>query len=130
MCGARTPRLILQQIALISLIAERPHFFKTVAMVHKKLSEVVNVTKRVAGSGEWGVVVAVQEDDRNMSNVSLIRAESDHRHAQVGVDDDRKARGECRADLGLCEDRDCCEDQQQPDCCRSGALHRYLRQTG
>src|SRR5712664_4379178 len=126
MRDARTPRLILQQIALIPLIAERPHFLKTVAMVHKKLSEVVNVTKRVAGSSEWGVVVAVQEDNRNMSGMSLIGPESDHRHAQVGVDDDRKARGECRADLELCEDRDWYKDQQHPDCCSSGALHRHL----
>src|SRR5258708_32210386 len=130
MRDARTPRLILQQLVLIPLIAERTHFLKTVAMVHKKLSEVVNVTKRVAGSSEWGVVVAVQEDNRNMSGMSLIGPESDHRHAQVGVDDDRKARGECRADLGLCKDRARCEHQQQPDCCRSGALHRSLRQPG
>src|SRR6266849_5018341 len=112
MGDARAPRLILQQIALIPLIAKRPNILKTVAMIHKKLSEVVNVTKRVAGSSEWGVVVAVQEDDRNVGGASLIGPESDHRHAQVGVDDDRKARGKCRADLGLCEDRDCCEDQQ------------------
>src|SRR5216684_6542504 len=106
MGDARAPRLILQQIALIPLITEGPQFFRPVAMIHKKLSEVVNVTKRVAGSSEWGVVVAVQEDNRNVSGVSLIGPESDHRHAQVGVDDDRKARGECRADLELCEDRD------------------------
>src|SRR5215470_13425308 len=106
MCDARTPRWILQQIALIPLITERPHVLEAVAMVYKKLSEVVNVTKRVAGGRERGVVVAVKEDDRNVLGVSLIRPESDHRHAQEGIDDDRKVRGECRPDLGLCEDPD------------------------
>src|SRR5260370_38181804 len=50
MGDARTPRLILQEIALIPLIAERPNFRNTQAMVDKKLTEVLNITKRVAGS--------------------------------------------------------------------------------
>src|SRR6516162_8905966 len=63
MCDAGTVRWILQQIALISLIPESPHIPKAEAMVHKKLCEVVNVAKRVAGGGERGVVIAVQKDD-------------------------------------------------------------------
>src|SRR6516162_8897559 len=90
MRNSRAPRLVLQQVALISLIAERPYFIEMEAIVHKKLSKVVDVAKRVAGCRERSGVVAVQEDDWNVSGRAVSGPEPDHRHAQVGVDDDRK----------------------------------------
>jgi hypothetical protein len=65
--------LILQQIALVSLIAQSPEFSGCVSTIPKELSKIVNVAEElVTGGWERGVVISMEEDDRDVPMRSSI----------------------------------------------------------
>src|SRR5262249_13873210 len=93
----RPVRRVLDQVALVALVAEAPQLARRIPLIREKLRERVHAAERVARSRKRGVVVAMEEDDRG----ALDRAagpEPDDRYTEGLVDDDRKVGRERGAD--------------------------------
>src|SRR5215470_5056610 len=91
--------IVLQQVALIALIAEPPELARTVAVIEEELREGLDAPEGIAGGRERGIVVAVEEDHRDVLDAADIGAKADDRFAEIEVLDHRKMVGKLRADL-------------------------------
>src|ERR1700741_3790185 len=91
--------IVLQQIALIALIAQSPEFARAVAVIEEELREGLDATKGVAGGRERGIVVAVEENHRDVLDAANIGAKANHRLAEIEILDHREVVWELRADL-------------------------------
>src|SRR5580692_5283886 len=91
--------IVLRQVALIALITEPPELARVVAVVEEELREGLDAPKGVAGGRERSVVVAVEEDHRDVVDAADIGAKANHRLAEIEVLDHREAVGKLRADL-------------------------------
>src|SRR5258708_22212507 len=92
--------IVLRQIALIALITQPPELARVVAVIEEEWREGVDAGKGVAGGRERGVVIAVEEDHRDVLDAADMGAKANHRLAEIEVADHRKVVGKRRADLG------------------------------
>src|ERR1700694_1811012 len=90
--------IVLHQIALIALITQPPEFAHVVAVIEEELREGLDAPKRVTGGRERSIVVAVQEDHRDVLDAANIGAKANHRLAEIEVFDPREVVGNRRAD--------------------------------
>src|SRR5260370_8707744 len=89
----------VDQVALIALITQPPELARVVAVIEEELREGLDAPKGVAGGRERSIVVAVEEDHRNVLDAADIGAKANHRLAEIEVPDHRKVVGKRRADL-------------------------------
>jgi hypothetical protein len=91
--------IVLHQVALIALITQPPELAQVVAVIEEELREGLDAPKGVAGGRERSIVVAVEEDHRDVLDTADIGAKADHRLAEIEVSDHREVVGKLRADL-------------------------------
>src|SRR6266700_1578259 len=91
--------IVLRQIALIALITEPPELARAVAVIEEELREGLDTPEGIAGGRERSIVVAVEEDHRDVLDAADIGAKANHRLAEIEVPDHRKVVGKRRADL-------------------------------
>src|ERR1700736_321417 len=91
--------IVLHQIALSALITQPPELAQVVAVSEEELREGLDAPKGVAGGRERSVVVAVEEDHRDVLDAAAIRAKANHRLAEIEVLDHREAVGKLPTDL-------------------------------
>src|SRR3984893_13969189 len=90
--------IVLHQVALIALITQAPELAHVVAVIEEELREGLDAPKGITGGRERSIVVAVQEDHRDLLDAANIGAKADHRLAEIEVADHREAVGKRRAD--------------------------------
>src|SRR6516165_1246630 len=90
--------IVLQQVALIALIAEPPELARTVAVIEEELREGLDAPEGIAGGRERGIVVTVEEDHRDVLDAADIGAKADHRCSEIEVPDHREMVWKRRAD--------------------------------
>src|ERR1700757_2778355 len=91
--------VVLRQVALIALITEPPELARVVAVIEEELREGLDAPEGVAGGRERTVVVAVDEDHRNVVDAADSGAEANYRLAEIEVLDHWKVVWKRRADL-------------------------------
>ncbi len=65
----RADRLVTGEIALVTLVPERPELARRIPIIGEVLGKRLHRAERVAGGGERRVVVAVDENDGHVVNV-------------------------------------------------------------
>ena len=64
--------IVLRQVALIALITQPPEFARVVTVIEEELCEGLDTPKGVAGGRERRVVIAVEEDHRDVLDAAAI----------------------------------------------------------